>query len=523
MQPRLLLCYFLGLIAFGIAHIALLPPFEGFDENAHYDRIREIAAVGSVTPYGESFLSTQMEDYQGPKNYGGGKPPFAPEISYPSFAADKVQQAAFTAQYREGNPFSVPFTAGSKLNWQAQHPPLYYLLMAPLLKLTEPLGFLSQLFWMRVFSYGLAVAGVALTFLALRAAPSAEMRQAGYTGMVLYPIMLPMFFPEFARLGNDSLCLLLSAAAFYCFLRMLYQPRRRWAVGLGVALGIGCLTKAFFLPIIGAVAVFLLIRLWQAEDGTEKRQLLRHGLWAGVVAALIGGGWYAYQHLIHGQMSGTQDAIELAKQGGIRFALAGFDGMKSAYAVVVSVTTWIWAGSWSLTRIHPLFYLPLLAMLGWLGRHYAIALCHHKLREPLWLPLWLYGFFAAGMLWHILISVPLKGHGNTPGWYLHILFPWVVIALGTAAARIRSRFWTWLVGYGVLFHLGVLWAQVSLFAGCAVKGDDKYYHFPNNAFCLDRIGAVFTDIGVLGYPTAGFFALVVASICTAPFIRRNAA
>ena len=40
-------------------------------------------------------------------------------------------------------------------------------------------------------------------------------------GFALYHAMLPMFFPEFARLGNDSLCLLLAGASAFSLVRAL--------------------------------------------------------------------------------------------------------------------------------------------------------------------------------------------------------------------------------------------------------------------------------------------------------------
>jgi hypothetical protein len=38
-----------GQLFFGIAHIALLPPWEGFDETAHYSSIQQIADTKTLS------------------------------------------------------------------------------------------------------------------------------------------------------------------------------------------------------------------------------------------------------------------------------------------------------------------------------------------------------------------------------------------------------------------------------------------------------------------------------------------
>jgi len=53
--------------------------------------------------------------------------------------------------------------------------------------------------------------------------------------------------------------------------------------------------------------------------------------------------------------------------------------------------------------------------------------------------------------------------------------------------------------YAFAFHAFALWAQLALFAGCATKGDDKYYVFSGNALSFDREGNLYaTDTGITG-------------------------
>ena len=48
--------YLLALLFMGLAYLAILPPFEGFDETAHYSSIRQIADTATIPLYGSISL-----------------------------------------------------------------------------------------------------------------------------------------------------------------------------------------------------------------------------------------------------------------------------------------------------------------------------------------------------------------------------------------------------------------------------------------------------------------------------------
>ena len=56
--------------------------------------------------------------------------------------------------------------AGQIENWQAQHPPLYYYLLAPVYLATKSLSFAGQLFALRAFSCLIAWIGLLVTAVA---------------------------------------------------------------------------------------------------------------------------------------------------------------------------------------------------------------------------------------------------------------------------------------------------------------------------------------------------------------------
>ena len=52
----------LGIYAFGLSDIALLPPFEGFDEPGHYSYLQQIAETGTWPRHGDP-MSADIDDF----------------------------------------------------------------------------------------------------------------------------------------------------------------------------------------------------------------------------------------------------------------------------------------------------------------------------------------------------------------------------------------------------------------------------------------------------------------------------
>jgi hypothetical protein len=148
--------------------------------------------------------------------YVGGEPGKAPPgpFTYRSFfeaSADVIERGRVTVH-------APPRTArryapGARRNWEAQHPPLYYIVLAPAYVLTRDASWGVHLFALRSVSYALA-------WLALLLGAVACVRARGpgdwaLLGLATWPFVFPAWFPEMARLGNDSLCALLIAGLWW--------------------------------------------------------------------------------------------------------------------------------------------------------------------------------------------------------------------------------------------------------------------------------------------------------------------
>lgn len=506
--------YLAALLFLGIGYIALVPPYEGFDENAHFSSLRQIADTGTIPVYGQSFFPADVAGYKGPVPFGSLEPPFDKDLVYSKFFAEPQNYTKFQELYRTPRQ-PITFEPSQTPNWQAQHPPLYYLLLAPFTRLTEGLSFTSQFFLLRLLSYFLALAGVMFGLRAGQEAVSRPDDPDFLNGYAAYPVIFPMMFPEFARLGNDSLCLFLAGLVALFLTRYLQAPHKTGpAVALGITLGLGLLTKAFFIPMTVAVLGFLILRQLRAQQGkVEPVGRWRTLLLIAGVALLLGGGWYAYKYIVYHDIIGGNDAIHLADKGGfVANMQEHFSLLALARGVVVTLVTWSWTGTWSLARLPAILHLPLLAFtLGVLGV-YVATIRKRPATDAAWFPIWLMAIFGAGLFYHILISLAINGNGNTPGYYLHVLLPWMAPALGMGLApllkgpRIRWLCYGFMI-YAVLFHLVQLWAQFTLYTGCAVKGDTKHYVFTGHAFCMDQLGAMVHNLAIIGWPLfagAGF-------------------
>src|SRR5262245_40119978 len=201
-----------GYLLLGIALIAFLPPWEGYDETAHFAYVQEVADTGRLPVLGESRLSTDVEHYAccAPLHYAGRAPMEQNGSAYTYrtyFASGHDVVTAGRRLVHEAPALPRRYAAGHEPNWQAQHPPPYYLVTAPLYALTRSWSWAAQLAALRTFSYGLAWLAWCLVALASRGAPRGSAWEArdrwALIGLGVWPVLFPAWFSDTARLGND--------------------------------------------------------------------------------------------------------------------------------------------------------------------------------------------------------------------------------------------------------------------------------------------------------------------------------
>jgi hypothetical protein len=236
-------------------------------------------------------------------------------------------------------------------------------------------------------------------------------------------------------------------------------------------------------------------------------------------ALLIGGGWYVYKFIVYGNFIGSADAMFLAKQGGMA---SGLKQNFSVYAVIRSVVaifkSYVWAGTQSLTKLPAVFFIPSTFVILSAFCAFVRELKYRRFDDVAWLPVLILLFFAIGLFYMVLMGVASSGFAGIPGWYLHILMPWLAPALGIGIIsileiRTLKRLFVGLLAYAVVFQVIAVWAQVALYTGCAAKTEDSFYAFQGNFFCLDRTPEIFDRIGLLAWPSLAAIGFGAGSIC----------
>ncbi len=480
-----------AILALGMAHLLLLPPFEGFDETAHYSSILQVAEKAEIPRLGTAWTAREVEAYQtqGPMPYS------ASGITYQAFF--------------QGNPMprgmmpSPPFEASALANWQGQHPPLYYLLLAPLAKATAGQPLRHRLYWLRGMSYLLAFGGLCLAvFYYARQTGNSDWHAA------LWPLLMPSWFPEMARLGNDSLACLLLALAWGAMLtlRQRLDHGRTWLL-LGFWLGLGLLTKAYIWPIALAAFGYLAILAWR-----RNRRRLAWPATAFALMLAIGAPWYLW--LAANGIAATNDAALLAQQGGLLAGLAKHWSWRDfLYSLGSLGKSFIWAGSWSFARPAEIFYLPYLAfclllLVGWLraNRQRPAAM----LPPLVFLLPMLLGLIGQSLLW-----LALGEKGVAGGWYLHVLIGPLSLILASAWAELQQGnsgriLCGTMLAYALAFGAGLAWLQSALFAGCAsvMPGNPVY---SVDWSCAGDGGLLWRRLSMLAEPSLAAIAAAFAA------------
>jgi hypothetical protein len=313
-----------------------------------------------------------------------------------------------------------------------------------------------------------------------------------------------MWFPEMGRLGNDCLCVLEASIAWGLMVRqnVCAHPQPVPMLGLGVVIGLGIVTKAFFLPVALAVTIWALI---------EGRRLRSRRLAAGFVLGLVAviGPWATFQAIRDMPLLPINDLAGLRGIGdpALTGTLAATSLLHSLGSIVRS---FLWGGTWSLVRPPLPAYLPLALLaaavsIGW-------ALGADPVRRKL-LPLWLVLPFAALLVASAVIWLAQGKTGVTPGWYLHIL----IAPLSCMAASGLERLcrWPWgraavpvLCFYSMLFWAACLVQQVLLFAGCAGRAAEAPVYVWLPGACPP--GLALSRMEVLAWPHLGLAALSIA-------------
>ncbi len=517
MKPRWLgvslLLLLLGDLFLGMARLALLPPWEGFDEPAHYSYLQQIADTDALPRPDTARMGVDYEDYAkaGPLAYTS-VPPFLSSTSksYVDYFRDAPSGPGI-GHVRPATPRR--FVPGRAPNWHAHWAPLYYVLLGPVYHCTSGLSWNAHLTVLRLLSFIFAWMALAATVWALLAGHGSLSPEQGRLriwaawGVAAWPLCFPSWFPQNARLGNISLCSLLAALIFA--LSVLSAGTRLTtarSVVLGLLLGLGGLVKPFFVPVALSLAFFLFFLGRRGENGGGFwRPMARPALMLGV-AAIVSGWWYAGNQIRFGVWSGFSELSAFQQAGGWVAGWREFSWGRWVWGMAVFVATLGWCGTRSLVLAPAWAYAAPAFLAFWITGAYAAAIAPRGRKPWTWLPVWMGAPLLASCVYVISVRAALPGHGTAlNGAYLHLMAGPLGAAAGVAIARADGHKAFGLVTglllvCSLIFFAALFWAQTLLFAGVLVKSPDKLYAFAEN---LPACAEVFSRLSSVAWPVTG--------------------
>jgi hypothetical protein len=523
-----------GYLFLGVSHIAFLPPWEGFDETAHFSYIQQIADTGSLPKQRIAKLSEDVEEYKfyAPMPYSG-IPPFEDNtgFTYKKFFKSTPQTIRKGRSYLHLPPEKPRrYAQGTTYNWQAQHPPLYYALLSPIYIATRSFPFADQIFILRCISYLFACSALLITACAgfLFSNPklnfdNTELKHLLSIGVLSIPIFFPTWFPAMARIGNDSLCALLLSVLWILCLRVFFINNSiKVSVLIGLFMGLGCLTKAFFLPLSAGIIFSLSLQQFTKKDLLNKITVLKI-LLIPMIMFITSGWWYLGNWLEGSALLGSDEMNILKESGGIIKGLKQYFSVKAwlrGHAAIIASLGW--SSTWSWARPPYLYIAPLAIAVAFITISYLWVLRSHKITAFAWLPFWSALPVIMGFSYHVLIRIALTGEGRgTGGYYLLFMVPVIGSTIGLGLLNFwhkkKFRFFVALLGlYAVSFSIVITWAQILLFSGIIFKsGNNKFYQFPYHFPPYFGIPNALTNLSAIAYPKLGTFCLITGAV---PFI-----
>jgi len=432
-------------------YAAMLPLWEGYDEWSHFSVIRLMAARGAwLVPRDAPIprdVAASLDLAPVPWELRALHAPAVTEDAFWKLSpADRQQRIrAFQALPRAWRNADGP---PSLTAYEALQPPLYYWLMAPVLRAAAGLGLGAQVVavrWASVLLASLAIPLLYLVALAVFNDPDVALACAAVAAL------MPEWALDLARAGNDCLSVVLFTLLIWFGLKLIEEgPQLRRSAALGASLGLGLLTKAWFLTAVPAVAL-LYLWFWMAPKPRRSRALfINTGVCAGI-AALISAWWYIRNLAATGTLSGLSESLMLRHAGMGEMASAAVRVPWPA-AIDSILLSHLYFGGWSSLTVrawmYHLFYLLILAAI--VG---VIRLCR---RPPVAWLLVVYAAFWLGQLYNVVLISMSKGIATSMGWYLYaVIAAEVPLCVAGLRAVLSKRAGNWPLAGGV-FLFGLL-------------------------------------------------------------------
>lgn len=292
--------------------VAAFYPFTGHDELAHFSYVRTLATEARIP------VLPDLAAWRTELNFNN-TPPFdmIPEELYPycgtmrglRFVLDWYCEP-WDPQWGANPPRRVvvpglgEFPSGYQ--YVANHPPLYYAVMAPLYKLSSGLPFVGQHYLLRLAAIPFGLITVYAAYRTTRALfPGDAFLTVTVPALVAFQ---PQISYEAAMVNNDIVAIALTSLIIWGLIAGIRDRfPLRLCLALGVLLGLDLLAKGTAVAIAPVIAVAVGLALGHRD----WRGIVERGAAVLIPAAILAAPWYLYLYRTYGDFSGLTRVEEL--------------------------------------------------------------------------------------------------------------------------------------------------------------------------------------------------------------------
>ena len=315
---KLLLLLWICFLVRGCFYCVLLPSWEGYDEPYHFSFVEYVAHHNKL-PTASTPVSREVQEslHLLPLSWEQRLHVLAPPIyTHDSYwQLSDVERTTLQGQLRKLPPEWQAQNGTAPTMYEAQQGPLYYWLMSLPVRLVPEWSLASRVMLVRLLSLLLASLLVPIAY----ATAARVLGRPEYAiGIVAVVVCMPELMIDICRAGNESLAVVVFSLLAYALVVAVQEQSARWFLIAGVVLGVGLLTKAYFVVAVPAFCVVVLHAAWRSPS--QRSRLLTNGALAVLIAAAMSFGWYWRNHALTGSWSGEENDVT-AMHGGISHLL----------------------------------------------------------------------------------------------------------------------------------------------------------------------------------------------------------
>ena len=359
----------------GAFYCRFIPLWEGFDEWGHYAFIEHLRLHNGSLPRTSDAVTEEIRQ--------------------------SVESAAF--KHEAAQPLTL---------FEAQQPPLYYWILSIPNRLLISPPIETRVRILRMLSILLASLVIPTAYLA--AIELFHRRSIALSVCALIASM-PGLMIDIARIGNESLSI---AIASWMVLLLL----RKKTPALGIALGLGLLTKAYFLIFIPVL-------------------IFRRRIYSIAVALALGGWWYWRNLRLTGSFTGESMEVATARLG-FAAKLAAFGKVHWLSVIDAALWTHIWTGGWSFFTVKSWMYRVIEAVFAVCVVTIVYALAKRpwgRMKSRMSMLVSIEVLFAAGISYQTVSIFLAKNISFAPGWYFYALIVPEALLLASGALILTGR------------------------------------------------------------------------------------